>query len=103
MPAAARTPVLVFYSMQSWIKLSKNQANGSQDKWLDHGDFLFVIYFLACNCCNSSVLLSSFFISESMFSFFFYSFPEGFGQCFPKLLWWVFPLLSQKQLSFWNE
>lgn len=84
------------------LKLGKSQIYGSRDKWFDRGNCLFGPYFLACSCCDSSVLLLSFLISESVFSF-FYSFPEGFGQSFPKLLWWAFPLLSQKQLSFLNE
>lgn len=54
--------------MHSWIKPGKNQACGSWDKQLDHSLFTFGLYFLACNCCKSSVLLLSSSVSQRNFS-----------------------------------
>jgi len=88
-----KPPTPGFCWMHSGIKSGKKQAYGSWDKWLGRGNFLFGLYFLACNYCDSSVLLLTWFLKVCFcFSFF----PEGFGQCFPKLLWWTFPLLLQQ-------
>lgn len=81
------------------LKLGKSQIYGSWDKWLDRGDCLFGPYFLACSCCDSSVLLLSFLISESVFSF-FYSFPEGFGQFSKAIVVGISPSLSEAAFIF---